>query len=75
MTVMTAGATLAVYVPFNLVFKTNLITEAADEILQTGYHLVNPTNIDMLRVGIPIGCGAVGYVLYILLNFTNAVTN
>ncbi len=65
---------MALFVPFNMLFKTNLVTNTADEILQGTYHLVSPTNIDLLRVGIPIGVGAIAYVVYALLNLTNAVT-
>lgn len=65
---------MGLFVPFNMLFKTNLITNTADEILQGTYHLVSPTNVDIMRVGIPIGVGAIAYVIYGLLNFTNAVT-
>lgn len=68
------GAILGVFIPFNMTFKTNLVTDVADELIFTQYHLVSPTNIDMVRLGIPIGVGAVAYTVYALVNFTNAIT-
>lgn len=54
---------------------TNLVTDAADELLFIQYHLVSPTVVDLLRLSIPIGAGAIAYTVYGLLNYTNAITN
>ena len=72
--IFTAGGFGCLWVPYNMTFKTNLVTDAADDLLFAQYHLVSPANIDILRLGIPIACGSVFYVLYVLLNFTNAIT-
>lgn len=72
---MTAGAYIALYVPFSLGYKTNLVTDAADELINNQYHLVSPTTVDILRLSIPIGVGAIAYTVYGLLNYTNSVTS
>ena len=38
----------------------------------TNYHLVSPNTVDIMRLTIPIVAGASYYVVYVLLNFTNA---
>ncbi len=75
LTSLTAGSFLALYVPFNLGFKTNLVTDSADELMGIQYHLVSPTTIDILRLSIPIGMGAIAYTVYGLMNYTNAICN
>lgn len=72
---LTAGAYIALYVPFSLGYKTNLVTDAADELINNQYHLVSPTTVDILRLSIPIGVGAIAYTVYGLLNYTNSVTS
>jgi hypothetical protein len=71
----TAGGFFTLFVPFNLGFKTNLTTDAADELLFLQQHLISPTSADLLRVSIPMGAGVIAYSVYALLNYTNAVTN
>jgi hypothetical protein len=71
LTTFTVGAFCGVFVPYNMAFKTNLITDAADELLHMPYHLVTPYTIDIMRLSIPISMGAAYYVVYSLLNFTN----
>lgn len=75
LTGLSTGAFIALYVPFSLGFKTNLITDAADELVFTQYHLVSPTTVDILRLSVPVGCGAIAYTVYGLLNYTNAITS
>lgn len=75
LTGLTFGAYIALYVPFSLGFKTNLVTDAADELIQMPYHLCSPTTVDILRLSIPIGMGAIAYTVYGLLNYTNAIAN
>jgi hypothetical protein len=75
LTGLTAGGFIALYVPFSLGFKTNLVTDAADELLFAQYHLVSPTTVDILRLCIPVGTGAIAYTVYALLNYTNTVTS
>ena len=53
------GAFFAVFVPFNMIFKTNLVTDAADEFVLAQYHLVSPAIMDIARVGVPVAGGAV----------------
>lgn len=72
---MTAGAFIALYVPFSLGFKTNLITDGADELIFAQYHLVSPTTVDILRLSVPVGMGAIAYTVYGLLNYTNSIAN
>lgn len=72
---LTGGAYIALYVPFSLGYKTNLVTDAADELINNQYHLVSPTTVDILRLSIPIGVGAIAYTVYGLLNYTNSVTS
>lgn len=72
---LTGGAYIALYVPFSLGYKTNLVTDAADELISNQYHLVSPTTVDILRLSIPIGVGAIAYTVYGLLNYTNSVTS
>ena len=75
LTGLTGGAFFALYVPFSLTFKTNLIVDAADELVFTQYHLVSPTTVDILRLSIPIGMGAIAYTVYGLMNYTNSIAN
>ena len=75
LTGLTFGAYIALYVPFSLGFKTNLVTDAADELMSMPYHLVSPTTVDILRLSIPVGMGAIAYTVYGLMNYTNAVAN
>jgi len=56
-------------------FKTNLVTDAADELIQIQYHLVSPTTVDILRLSVPVGMGAIAYTVYGLLNYTNSMTS
>lgn len=72
---LTGGAFIALFVPFNLGFKTNLVTDAADELIFAQYHLVSPTTVDILRLSIPIGMGAIAYTVYGLLNYVNSIAN
>ena len=65
----------AIFVPYNMAFKTNLVTDAADELLASQYHLVTPGSIDVLRLGIPIMAGACFYTVYALVNFSNHVAS
>ena len=60
--------------PFNAVFKTNLVTDCADDILMGQYHLVSPANIDILRLSTALATGSIFYAVYILLNFVNHIT-
>lgn len=39
------------------------------------YHLVSPTTVDILRLSVPVGMGAIAYTVYGLMNYTNAVAN
>lgn len=71
LTALAGGGFFALFIPFNLTFKTNLVTDTADEFMNTPYHLCSPALIDILRVGIPVGTGAIIYVIYILTNFIN----
>lgn len=73
MTAVTAGAFGGIFVPYNMAFKTNLVTDAADELVMAQYHLVSPGTVDILRLGIPITVGAAFYVVYALVNFSNFV--
>jgi hypothetical protein len=75
LTGLSIGAYIALYVPFSLGFKTNLVTDAADELLFQQYHLVSPTTVDILRLCIPVGMGAIAYTVYGLLNYTNSITS
>lgn len=65
---------MSLWVPFNMAFKTNLVTDAADEILNVPYHLVSPASFDTIHAAIPMAVGSVAYAIYIFLNFTNAIT-
>jgi hypothetical protein len=51
---LAVGAFIALYVPFNLGFNTNLVIDAADELIFAQYNLVSPTTVDILRLSIPI---------------------
>lgn len=75
LTGLTFGAYIALYVPFNLGFKTNLVTDAADELMGIQYHLVSPTTVDILRLSVPVGVGAIAYTVYGLMNYTNTICN
>mgnify|MGYP006870820678 CR=1 FL=1 len=57
-----------------MAFKTNLVTDAADELLFTPLHLVSPHLFDILRLSIPITAGAIFYTVYLLLNYVNFLT-
>jgi hypothetical protein len=72
---LTAGAYIALYIPFSLGFKTNLVTDAADDMINAQYHLVSPTTVDILRLSVPVGMGAIAYTVYGLLNYTNSMTS
>lgn len=71
LTALVGGGFFTLFIPFNLTFKTNLVTDTADEFMNIPYHLCSPALIDILRVGIPVGTGAIIYVIYILTNFIN----
>ena len=58
-----------------MAFKTNLVTDAADEYYNVPYHLVSPAAIDTIHAGIPIAVGSAAYITYVFLNFTNVFTN
>lgn len=58
-----------------MAFKTNLIVDAADELVFTQYHLVSPTTVDILRLSVPVGMGAIAYTVYGLMNYTNSIAN
>ena len=58
-----------------MAFKTNLVTDAADDLFQSQYHLVSPASIDILRLSIPIAAGACYYTVYALVNFSNAIAS
>lgn len=75
MTLLSVGAFGGIFVPYNMGFKTNLVTDAADELMFSTYHLVSPNTIDIMRLTIPIVLGASYYVVYIIMNFTNAIVN
>lgn len=75
MTLVTTGAFGGIFVPYNLAFKTNLITDAADELVFGPYHLCTPTSIDIARLTLPIVAGCSYYVVYALQNFVNAIAN
>ena len=66
---------MALYVPFNLGFKTSLVTDSADELMGIQYHLVSPSTVDILRLSILIGMGAIAYTVYGLMNYTKAICN
>lgn len=70
-TILSAVAFMTVFVPYNLVFKTNLVTDAATELSFDSYHLVSPANMDIARLGIPIAAGAVYYVVLMTMKYTN----
>jgi hypothetical protein len=72
---LTFGSFIALYVPFSLGFKTNLVTDAADELTNIQYHLVSPTTVDILRLSVPVGMGAIAYTVYGLMNYTNTICN
>ena len=63
------------FVPFSLAFKTNLVTDTADELVFAPYHMVSPTTIDILRLSVPVGVGAIAYTVYGLMNYTNSIAN
>ena len=71
LTLLSVGAFGGLFVPYNMAFKTNLVTDAADEILQLQYHLVTPSTVDITRLSVPIVAGATYYVVYALINYTN----
>lgn len=71
MTFFTIGGFGAIWVPYNMAYKTNLITDAADEMLSAHYHLVSPNTVDIMRLTLPIVAGASYYAVYIILNLTN----
>lgn len=71
MAFFTVGAFGGVWVPYNMGYKTNLVTDAADEVLFTQYHLCSPNTVDIMRLTLPIVAGASYYVVYVVLNFTN----
>ena len=73
LTTLTAGAFGTIFVPYNLAFKTNLVTDTADELVFSQYHLVTPGIIDITRLSIPIAVGSVFYVVFIVQNFSNFV--
>lgn len=75
MTAVTAGAFGTIFVPYNMAFKTNLITDAADELIFGQYHLVTPGTFDIMRLSVPIVTGSVLYGVYALVNFTNYVAS
>jgi len=75
LTGLVGGGYIALFVPFNLVFKTNLITDSADELLFGQYHLSSPTNADIIHLSVPIGGGAIAYTVYGLLNYVNTYTS
>ena len=66
---------MTIWVPFNMVFKTNLVTDAADEFFPVPYHLVSPAAIDTVHAGIPIAAGTATYLTYVILNFTTVFTS
>ena len=72
---LTFGGVFAIFIPWNVLFKTNLITDTADELMFTQYHLVSPAGIDLMRVGIPIGTLSIGYTVYALMNGLNMLTS
>lgn len=71
MTLVTAGGFGTIFVPYNMAFKTNLVTDAADELIFAQYHLVTPGTFDILRISIPVVAGSVFYGVYALVNHTN----
>ena len=73
LTTLTAGAFGTIFVPYNLAFKTNLVTDAADELLFCQQHLVTPGIIDITRLSIPVAVGSIFYVVFIVQNFSNFV--
>lgn len=75
MTALTAGGFGAIFVPYNMAFKTNLVTDAADELIQAQYHLVTPATIDITRLSIPIVAGSAFYTVYALINFSNLIAS
>lgn len=72
--IFTVGGFATLWVPFNMVFKTNLVTDAADEMVFAQYHLVSPASIDILKLSVPIVAGSVYYATYALINFVNEYT-
>lgn len=75
MTMMTVGAFGGVFVPYNLGYKTNLVTDAADELSFGLYHLCSPSLIDITRLTVPLAVGVGYYVVYALQNFINCAAN
>jgi hypothetical protein len=71
LSVLSLGVFGGGWVPFNLMAKTNLVTDAADDLGIFPYHLVSPHNIDILKLSVPILTGSSFYVVYLLLNCPN----
>ena len=74
-TTVTIGGFMSIWVPFNMAFKTNLVTDAADEYFPITYHLVSPAAMDTIHAAIPIATGASIYLTYVFVNFSNIFTN
>jgi hypothetical protein len=72
---LVAGAFFALFVPTMLVFKTNLTTDAASELILGNLHLVSPYMIDILKISLPIASGAILYTVYLLMNYINVTTS
>jgi hypothetical protein len=53
-----------IFIPLNLIFKTNLVLEKADELWIGQQHLWTPYTVDILHLFTPISTVGVFYILY-----------
>lgn len=76
LTVFTAAAYGVLFVPYQLVLKTHLVTPMADEIIPFfPYHYVSPFNVDTYHIGVPFITGIAAYGVYTVLNLMNKMTS
>ncbi len=76
LSIFSIAAYVALFIPYQLVFKTHLSLESADEIGKFfAYHSVSPYAIDTYHVGVPIVGGASCYTVYLLMNLANKVAD
>lgn len=57
-------AYFGVVLPLNIGFKTNLVTDMADEFLKKSLHYTSPFQVDYLKLFTPVATVGVYYVLY-----------
>lgn len=75
LTIFTAAAYGVLFVPYQLVMKTHLVTPLADEIMFFPYHYVSPFNVDTYHVAVPFITGIAGYGVFLILNLVNRITS